>query len=102
MQASKVEKMIFISKCLRGSRSVDEGKKESVVEAVVDGIRGGRWEGLGADEFGGWLAGRCENRVFQQAQARGGTAGKELDLWCASLLPASTESHSHQPQQAFF
>lgn len=80
MQESKVEKMIFISNCLRGSRSVHEGKKESVVEAVVDGFRGGRWEGLGADEFGGWLAGRCENRVFQQAQARRGTAGKELDL----------------------
>lgn len=72
MQESKVEKMIFISKWwLRGSQSVDEGKKESVVEVVDDGFRGGRWEGFGADEFGGWLAGRCENRVFQQAQARG-------------------------------
>lgn len=29
MQESKVERMIFISKCLRGSQSVHEGKKES-------------------------------------------------------------------------
>lgn len=31
MQESKVEKMMFISKRLRGSQSVDKGKKESVV-----------------------------------------------------------------------
>lgn len=102
MQESKVEKMIFISKRLRGSQSVDKGKKESVVEVVVDGFRGGRWEGLGEDEFGGWLAGRCENRVFQQAQARGGTAGKELDLSSASPHPTSVASHNHQPQRALF
>lgn len=71
-----------------------------MVEVVDDGFRGGRWEGLGEDEFGGWLAGRCENRVFQQAQARGGTAGKELDLPGASPHPTSMVSHNHQPQPA--
>lgn len=56
MQKSKVEKMIFISKRLRGSQSVDKGKKESVVEVVVDGFRGGRWEGLGTGRVW-WVAG---------------------------------------------
>jgi hypothetical protein len=76
MQESKVEKIICISKCVRRLQRVEGSKKESVVEAVgEEGFGGGRWEGLGAGEFGGWLAGRCENRVFQQAQA---TAGRSL------------------------
>lgn len=40
---------------------------------------GGSWEGLGEDEFGGWLAASCENRAFQQAQARR-DSWDELDL----------------------
>lgn len=38
MQEIKVEKNICISKCLRGSQSVEEGEKESVVEVVADGF----------------------------------------------------------------
>lgn len=57
MQESKVEKMIFISKRLRGSQSVDKGKKESVVvEVVVDGFRGGRWERIRSGRVW-WVAG---------------------------------------------
>lgn len=81
MQESKVEKIICISKRLRRLQRVEEAKKESVVEAVAEGVWLRKGEGLQAGEFGGWLAGRCENRVFQQAQARRGTAGRSFDPW---------------------
>lgn len=38
MQKSKVEKMIFISKRLRGWQSVDKGKKESVLRLLLMGF----------------------------------------------------------------
>lgn len=45
-------------------------------------------------EFGGWLEGH-ENRVFQQAQARRGTAGTSFTYVGASLHPASVLSHTN-------